>query len=404
MLNGARKNALSLADAAAGAAASFLAGVIALHELSPAELAAYAIQFSAAVVVMIVPQTIAYLPQRLHVNKLLEPQRTNYCADMRLGIPLGFVSGAVVVIAGLPLAPAAGILPYTALALSAAAWTLVSPLQDHVRLSLHMTGHHASAAAVSITNLLLVILGLITIAIVPQGSSPWLPFTVLALSNGLSAILGMTLHRRQAPVAMSRQKMSVWLALKTSASSLITQSSSYFNSLIIAGMLSATALAELEGARIAAQPVTVLGVGMAATVLPQAVRARASGKTKLAQKLYARFAGGVLLGGVLYSAAMQSVLPILSSVASRSIDPLLAIARALSFAVGAAAGPLNSLNLADARYAKSVINAAVSLAIGIAATVALVPFIGVFAVPASATISAATRGLLGVRDLRRPSH
>ena len=391
---------LSLVDAGGAAAASFFAGLVSLRTLSTNELALYTLLFPAALALMLIPQTVAYLPQRLQINAQEAVTRPAYWGDSLRGAGLGAIVGLALPLAGLPLLGEVGVASYAAVAVGAFAWVLTSPLQDHVRAALHVTGHHGGAALVSAVNVTVTACAFLIIVAFDVREVPFLAYAVLAAGNLVSAGAGILVHRHVAP---TRDRVPITLrnATRYSSSALVMQAAAYMNNLAIAIFLVPAALAELEAARIAAQPVMVLGIGLSSYVLPLVIRARTSGDYLKARRDMAWFSGGVIGGGLVYSALLPFVVPVLSSIAQRAIDLPLAIARSTSFALQSTSGPFNNLNLSAGMHKRAFWNSATTAALGIALNLILIPIVGVYALPISLAVAAAARLGLGMRDLRR---
>lgn len=389
---------LSLADAGGSAAASFAAGLVALRTLSTNELALYTLLFPAALAIMLIPQTVAYLPQRLQINGQGGVTRPSYGSDVLRGMSLGAVASLILPLAGLPLLAEVGMGSYVGIVLGAFAWVLTSPLQDHVRAALHVTGHHGGAAVVSAVNLLVSGSAFTAISALDVNGTPYLAYSVLVAGNLISAAVGIFLHRRVAPTR-SRIPVTLKNAAKYSSSALVMQAGGYMNNLAIAVLLVPAALAELESARVVAQPIMVLGVGLSSYVLPIAIRAKVAGDSRKTRRVMTWFSAGVVGGGLVYSAFLPIGVPVLSSIAQRAIDLPLAVLRTVSFALQSTSAPFNNLNLSVGMHRRAFWNSATTAVLGVVLNIILIPIIGVFALPISLAIAAAVRLGLGMRDL-----
>lgn len=390
----------TLSDAGASSIASFAAGLMALRSFSVYEVALYSLLFSAALTAMIIPQYMSFVPQRLNANRQESIVRTAYGRDAIAGLALGLPAALLVVASGLPLLGEVGSEAFAILAITAAMWTVVSPFQDHVRSALHITGHHGAAASVSLVHLSVVGIALVYAIAAPERTL-WhaaLPFGALFLGNSLSAAVGVLLHRRVAVVPM-RANVTVGIAVKTALSAFITQGVGYSTNLLVALLVAPAALASLETARIAAQPVLVLGVGLGAFFLPRVIRLRALQQPNAGMNLL-RMTVLIGVGGGLYCAALPLAAPALSALTSQPVPVWLSIARAASFSLEAAAVPFNRVLLADRRYGRAIANSSIAGAAWLTLTLALIPFLGVFAVPMAHSASAIIRGALGIYDFK----
>ncbi|GMM97714.1 hypothetical protein MTsN4n12_31260 [Microbacterium sp. MTN4-12] len=384
----------SVLDASASAGANFAAGLIAVAVLPSDGLALYALIFSAAVGSMTLPQQMAYLPHRIHINKLDNTTRTSYLRDFVSAAPTTALAVTLVCAAGLPLAQQTEVGQYWILTASAAAWVVVSPLQDHVRASLHISGEHLKAALISGINLSTVTAVILAGLLLPFSAnhSTLLPFGLLVMSNMISAIVGMMLHRG-IPAEPRRAKLTPMLALATSGSALVYQGSVYTTNTIVALLLSAAALAELEAARIVAQPVFVIGAALLSQYMPDTIRHQHRGNTQEVRKSLVRHGAIVFAVGTGALAILPAMSDAVSRVVGRPVDGLLAGFRAISFSSRSAVMPLDTLAIAAGKYLRAIVLTLVSSLLGLLILVASVPLIGVYAVPTSMIIAAATRAL-----------
>lgn len=397
---------LSLADAGTASVATFLAGLIALRALDDDRLALYALVFAALTALTIAPQYMVYIPQRLHANLHAEPRRTDLRADLRAAAPLWAITAVGVVIAGLPLS---GVVDdraaFAALCGTAAVLTGLSPLQDHVRASLHVVGRHGGAAAVSAVNLATVAVVFTAVLVGGGGDADaggggaagagvalvaLAPFGALVAGNLASVVVGVWLLR-DVTVVEDREDVPVPRAMLIASTGFSRHGAGYVTNLLVAALLSPAALAGLEAARVAAQPVLILGTGVASAMMPRAVRAIGAGDHRRAARVMRRMVAVVSGTGATYALALLPLAPLLAVVFGRPVDAGLASARAGAYALSAAANPFNAYNMAERRY-----GLALGLTLGselpaLAVLVALLPSLGVFAVPVAGAVSALLR-------------
>ncbi|MDN4477420.1 hypothetical protein QQX10_08620 [Demequina sp. SYSU T00039] len=398
----------SLADAGQASLATFATGILALRVLGEGELALYALVFAAGVVLMIVPQLAVFTLQRLHVNRLSDIYRPRYRNDLRQAAPLLGLAAVGAFVAGLPLRGGLSTGVFIVICGSAAAWTAVSTFQDHVRGALHASLHHGYAAVVSTVNLAVVLVGIVAAEVATSAGDvapevlAALPFSILALGNLASATTGMVLHR-SVPRVPERAPSDWRESAVASAPALIAHGANYLRTLIIAGVLGSSAVVALEAARIASQPVLVLGAGMSAFFIPTAVRMLGSGQVRAAYRHVARQNLVVLACGLAFSAALVVVTPIIATLADRAIRVPLAVARGAAATVGAVAQPYNAVNLAAKRYGRAVTLTALSEGLGLVTVLALAVPIGVYAMPAGAALAGAMRVVGEMMARRRES-
>jgi O-antigen/teichoic acid export membrane protein len=301
------RHALSagLLDAGLASLATLAVGVYAARSLSAAELGTYALFFSAFTVAAVLPTQLLLVPAE--VATLLEGPHERLRvlrSGWRLGLPAaaaaaGLASAAAWLGASAPLEV---LWPF---AVTMTACGIVSPLQDHLRRSLHMAGEHWRAATVSLVQLAAVIA---VLAVAERAAAPslWRPFGALALANVVSLSTGYWLSRRDlrgvtddlsyriAPLARSGQ----WLLLVE----LATSGALFLSSAIITQLASAETLGYAEASRIVAQPLYVLAVGVSAAMWPRSMEA-AAGRTEQAARRIARLSAAIVVAvGVLYGA------------------------------------------------------------------------------------------------------
>jgi O-antigen/teichoic acid export membrane protein len=396
----------SLGDAGAASAGTLLVGLIALRSLSNAELALYALLFSAGVAAMVIPQQMSYLPRRIRVNQAVDKVRSAYQSDLISSLPFIIVAVLIVLAAGLPLYAAVGALDSLLLSGTAILWVTASSFQDHIRTSLHITDDHRLATVVSFAQLTIVAICFAsTLFIGPDymGSvTTAIPFGTLAVANILSAGVGMWLHRKRNVIADS-SRIALSLGLRTAASGFMLQVSGYASNLIITLTLGYAALATLEGARIAAQPILVAGAALSSYFLPTAIRMQQRGEARAAGRRIGTLLSSQIAIGIIYAAIVPFLAVLLGVLADRPIDAGVAAALAIAFALQVGVGPLNQMNIAAGRYRLAAMSTAISIAGSIVVLLITIPFAGVYAVPISISVGALVRAsvLVGQRRGRK---
>jgi len=191
-----------------------------------------------------------------------------------------------------------------AFAVTTAACSVVSPVQDHVRRTLHLAGFSWRAALVSLIQVLGVVASLAVFytAGVPQ---TWRPFGALALANAGSLTVGMMLARREVrtsslPRYNARTLMGSgrWLLVLE----LATAAATFLSSVIIARLANAEALGHAEAARIVAQPMFVLMTGLSAVLGPKSMEAAAVRDYQQARSIARPFNALLVAAGLAYGA------------------------------------------------------------------------------------------------------
>jgi O-antigen/teichoic acid export membrane protein len=291
-----------LLDAGLASLATLGVGVYAARSLSTSELGTYALFFSAFTVAAVLPTQLLLVPAE--VATLLAGQRERFGVlrqGWRLGLPAA-AAAATVASAAAWLAARAPVEVLWALAVTTTACGIVSPLQDHLRRSLHMAEAHWRAATVSLVQLAAIVA--ILVLSERAGVPPvWRPFGALTLANLASLSVGYWLSRRDlrhstgpryrvARLARSGQ----WLLVVE----LATSGALFLSSTIITRLASPDTLGYAEAARIVAQPLYVVAVGVSAAMWPRSMEAAAGRAGDTARRIARLSAGIVIMVGVLY--------------------------------------------------------------------------------------------------------
>jgi hypothetical protein len=265
-----------VADSGASSLAAFIAGLVAIHTLDIAELGMYAIFFSAFLAGTYIPRHLVFMPVEMASVKL-DPssRRTLVAKSIPIGLLPALLGSAVIGLAVLATARRAESALLTQLAVTSAIATFVSPIQDHVRRLLHLSDRSWSAVMVSVTQLVIVALAAIA-AMAPDHvidiAPGWLPFGSLVVANLVSLAMGVIAslypRTRAAVIDFSYRSLSRpgrWLLL----SGLTTKGTLLVATALIGHFAGNEALGFAEAARQVAQPVMVLGIGLADGLSPR---------------------------------------------------------------------------------------------------------------------------------------
>jgi O-antigen/teichoic acid export membrane protein len=293
-----------LVDAGLSSLATLGVGVYAARSLTTAELGTYALFFSAFSVAAVLPTQLVLVPAEVASLLSRGAERLRVLRwGWRAGLPIG-VAAAVAASAAASLGARASRDVVWAFAITMAACAVASALQDHVRRSLHMAGVHWRSALVSLVQLLTIVSSLVVLELAGV-RDVWRPFAALTVANLVSASVGyalswhdlrsMTASRfRLLPLARSGQ----WLLLVE----LATSGAIFLSSAIITRLAGAEALGYAESARIVAQPLYVLTIGLSASLWPRSMEAAAR-RSRAAARHIARLTAVVMVvAGVLYGA------------------------------------------------------------------------------------------------------
>lgn len=291
-------------DAAFASLATFLAGLVAVNVYEADELGIYAVFFVAFTFGQLVAYQLVYVPAEIVAVSRKGAQRLTIVPDsLRIGL-LPTIAGASIVFASaITTAPLAPLELTVGLTVSAWIATWLSPTQDHVRRTLHISGHSWHAATMSITQFVVcgAALGVMLLIDVPL---PWVPFGALAAANLASLTLGLVFLRRDragetAPARLGFRDISAkgwWLLLQAS----IPAAAAFVTANIITYLASPEAMGHAEAARIVAQPIAVLAAGLIYPLRPHAMEAALTRNLARSVRVERLYVAIVLLGGLLY--------------------------------------------------------------------------------------------------------
>jgi hypothetical protein len=378
--------AAGVADAGLASLATFAAGLFAVRVLEPRTLGAYALAFTAFNLLAVVPAQLLFVPAETAAAGFPRQARAGLAAhSLRAGLPTAAL--AALVLPAWMLAAPPGIPRGAALALTAtaAACTLFSPLQDHLRRMLHVAGRSHAAACVSAVQLATVA-AVVLAAPGAAAADAWIPFGALAAANALSLAVGLVLLRgytaADAPPELGWRALAEpgrWLLL----AGVIGPGSAFVAAGVAGWIAGAEALGFAEAARVIGHPVLVLALGLSAVLGPGSVRAARARSRGDARRIALRFQALTVGGGVLYLAwaSLDGPLNPFPALVPRAyaVGWLAAVAILAAMANGAVF-PARS-ELLGARRAGSIARAdaaGAALRVGIAGTAGVT---GVFAVP-----------------------
>jgi O-antigen/teichoic acid export membrane protein len=294
-----------LLDSGLASLASFVVGVYAAHYLPASELGAYAIFFTAFLLAAVVPTQLVLIPAEIAVLEAGRVERVGlFRQSWQLAGPPA-VLAACLASAAACLGVDASVDALLALAITTAACSVVSPLQDHVRRTLHLATLSWRAALVSLVQVLGVVasLSLFHVAGVPE---IWRPFGALAVANALSLAVGMLWLARREVLSSSLPRFGAralmdsgrWLLILE----LTTAAAPFVSSVMITRLASAEALGHAEAARIVSQPMFVLIAGLSAVLGPRSMEAAAARHYRQARGIARSFNVILVTTGLIYSA------------------------------------------------------------------------------------------------------
>ena len=269
-----------LVDSGTASIASFLAALIATWTLDAAGLGVYAVFFSAYLFGSFLPRNLVLLPVEIAAVAHPPGKRGPMVArSVRIGLGPSFVGVAAIGIAALASLRVAGSDLLVPMIVTAGITTFVAPLRDHVRRMLHLAGRSWHAAAASVAMLLTVVgavvLVLIEAPLIVVIPAAWIPFGAFGLANIVSLAVAFVLAVRghEAPeedlTLRGLARTGGWLTV----SGLSARAAVFAASALITNLVGAEVMGFAEAARLAAQPLMVLGFGLDDVLSPQAMEA-----------------------------------------------------------------------------------------------------------------------------------
>ncbi len=282
-------------DAALNSLGSFAIGLVAARILEPALLGVFAVFFTAHTMGLVVPMYLIYLPVEVHAVSLpIEHRLQMVYRSTWLGMGPSLVAGIAILLAILVVRGHASAAELTGLAWTTAAATILAPAQAHVRRMQHIAGLSWRAAMTSGMQLagagaaLAVLMGL-------HVPAAWVPFGALALANALSLLVGLLLSASGRP-ALDRLRLTElvkagrWLVV----TGVVPSAAQFVVASLISHLASPEQLGFAEAARLAAQPILVLGVGLNAVLGPASMEAAHRRDRRAARRVELLYVGIVL--------------------------------------------------------------------------------------------------------------
>ncbi|MBW3660100.1 MAG: hypothetical protein KY397_00510 [Gemmatimonadetes bacterium] len=293
-----------LLDSGSASLATFAVGIYAVRVLDPTLLGGYALAYQATFLVGLVPSNLVFVPVEIRVVAYPRRLRLGHLnRALWLGALPALIS-ALAVVVWVPIAPPE--IPaeaIRALTLTGVATAALSPVQDHVRRMLHSGGLSWGAAAVSAVQLVVAAaaLGFLHASGIP---AIWIPFGALAVANLCSLALGVAWARRGASPLPAGEASYRFMDLARSGSWLLgggvlNPASGFVAAAIVSRLASAAALGYAEAARVVAQPIWVLAVGLSSVMGPQSMEAAGAGRRARARDARRAFLWPILGVGAL---------------------------------------------------------------------------------------------------------
>lgn len=268
-----------LLDAGFASLATFIVGVYAVRALEPSVLGGYALVYQAIFLFGIVPANLVFVPAEVAVVEHRVADRLRYLGrSLRLGVAPSLFAG-LAVLAWLPVAPSE--VPadaVRALTITGVLTAILTSPQDHLRRMLHSGG--ASWLATGVSVIQLVVAGGGALSADALGIAPeWVPFGALGVANLVSLTVGVALgtrrgdHTAAPPSEVLRfgelARGGLWLVW----GGLLNPATGFVSAALVSHLASAAALGYAEAARVVAQPVWVLAVGISFVLSPRSMEA-----------------------------------------------------------------------------------------------------------------------------------
>lgn len=294
-----------VSDAGLASLATFAVGLAAARLLTPTDLGVYAIFFTAFLTGTEIPARGVFAPAEVLCVAHPVGQRTRVLrSSLRAGAIMAFASTAAMLAATAVSWQITSLSTVTALTVTSMVAAYLSPIQDHVRRVFIKDGASWYAALISGVQVASVTAAITALWVAPIDVA-WVPFGGLALGNLVSLTFGLVLVRRA-----HVQPLPGPITLRSLASSgrylvvsqLVPTGAAFLAAAIISRLAGAAELGYAEAARLAAQPVLVAALGLAAVFEPRFMEAAGRRDRRRAQGGRQLFYGLLAGLGALYLA------------------------------------------------------------------------------------------------------
>lgn len=281
-------------DSGFASLATFAVGLAAVNLLDDVDRGVYAVFFTAFFAGSLLSSEFIFTPSEVAAVEYPVDKRLSLVwRALALGLGPCLLASAASFGAVLATSEYASTEVAFAFAVTCAAAIVISPMQDFVRSMLHIGSESWSAAAVSLVQVVVAVAAVLT-GIALDVPVQWLPFGALVIANASSLFVGLVLvHVRTTGRADRRltfrplARRGVWFVLNAAAPAL----SGFFTAALIAWLASPEDLGYAESARVVAQPIFVVGVGLKSVLHPKSVRAAMDIDRSEARRTQRLFAG-----------------------------------------------------------------------------------------------------------------
>jgi O-antigen/teichoic acid export membrane protein len=290
-------------DAGLASLATFVIGLAATRTLDAAELGVYAIFFTAFLTGTVIPAQLVYTPAEVVCVSYPVGERTRLLRrSLLVGHWAALASSGTMLLATVAawrIGTPPVIIALTATGMVAA---YLSPIQDHIRRVLIKDNTAWLAAAISVIQVVAIVVAVIALTLLDLPSA-WIPFGALAIANTCSLLTGFLIVRfpslEPLPTPMTLRSLSAvgrWLVV----SQLIPTGATFLAATIVSYLAGAADLGYAEAARIAAQPLLVLGFGLASVFEPRFMEAAGRRNLAAARRVRLMFHTLMIVSGAAY--------------------------------------------------------------------------------------------------------
>jgi O-antigen/teichoic acid export membrane protein len=400
-----RKVPAGLVDAGASSLATFVVGISAAQLFDAAMLGIYAVFFTSYQLGLVLPMFLIYLPAEVSA---VERPILSRLTVLRSSLPLGLATSAISLLAiGLAVIVVRGRTdPVTVaqLALTAMVPLVLMSAQAHIRRTLHIAHHSWRAATISIVQL--VVTGTAVATLVLLGvSDALIPFGALGTAAVVSFVTGYALA---ASLRQTGGESLHWTELTKSGRWLLVTGiapnvANFAIAAIVGSLAGLEALGYAEAARLVAQPLIVLAVGLNASLGPRSMEAasqRDRPKARRVSRLFVGVIAAAALGYLVIAGGPWPWNPLMVLIPQAYVIPGLVAVTVIASTMAGAVMP-NQRELYGGRYEKrlalvDVVAASAGVLTSITASVT-----GAFARPISVGTTSGVRGVLYQWPLRR---
>jgi O-antigen/teichoic acid export membrane protein len=279
-------------DAAFASLAMFSVGIYATRVFDAATLGIYAIVFTAFLFASVLPTQLILVPSEIAALQQPRGSRLGLLSrSIAMVSPLSLVAAAIVPVMAVLIPAEVPTSTVVALGSTASVATLVSPIQDHVRRLLHLSGRSWKAAVVSVAQFVFVLAALGTMSWlgVPK---VWIVFGSLAAANTLSMSVGLVLSRSKSRLHWAKE-LSFALLVRSGrwllVAGAVPAAAAFVATWLVVLLAGPEAAGFAEAARVVGQPILVLALGLTAVLRPRSMEAAAAKSRREARRIEVGF-------------------------------------------------------------------------------------------------------------------